>query len=306
MVPTAEVVVVAGAISFATTLGAVNANRTLFEDGFKEALVIAFAGENVEIAASDVAITSMDWLNDVEEPDVPPGSVIVSYSIAVPCASNCSAVGISSEAANAVTLDAAASGRFSVLSILSDTPSPGDVGPNPEPEPELGPEPQPESDRLVIESSTNTTASGFLLHSMLNEPGRNHLSYLVRFDVQLDASVQPSTRGGGTDTDAKDSFTIEVHPEWAPRGAARFAELVSLNFFDEARFFRVFRPAYPKPLLLLPANQPASAFKTSQLRQRVWAHMTHNACHCGWLLIHPRSRPCRRCAKLHGTIRATG
>ena len=107
---------------------------------------------------------------------------------------------------------------------------------------------------------------------MLNEPGRNHLSYLVRFDVQLDASVQPSTRGGGNDTDAKDSFTIEVHPEWAPRGAARFAELVSLNFFDEARFFRVFRPAYPKPLLLLPANQPASAFKTSQLRQRVWAH----------------------------------
>lgn len=32
---------------------------------------------------------------------------------------------------------------------------------------------------------------------------------------------------------------VEVHPEWAPVGAQRFAELVEQNFFDGARFFRV-------------------------------------------------------------------
>ena len=35
------------------------------------------------------------------------------------------------------------------------------------------------------------------------------------------------------------SFKVEVHPEWAPLGAARFAELVATpNFFDGVRFFR--------------------------------------------------------------------
>lgn len=35
------------------------------------------------------------------------------------------------------------------------------------------------------------------------------------------------------------NFTVLVHPDWAPRGAQRFAELVTVKFFDEARFFRV-------------------------------------------------------------------
>ena len=35
------------------------------------------------------------------------------------------------------------------------------------------------------------------------------------------------------------SFIVEVHPEWAPRGAARFVELVESSFFDGASFFRV-------------------------------------------------------------------
>jgi len=40
--------------------------------------------------------------------------------------------------------------------------------------------------------------------------------------------------GGGTG-----QFTVEVHPEWAPLGAARFTELVQQNFFTDVRFFRV-------------------------------------------------------------------
>lgn len=34
-------------------------------------------------------------------------------------------------------------------------------------------------------------------------------------------------------------FTVEVHPEWAPQGAARFSELVQKDFFSGVRFFRV-------------------------------------------------------------------
>lgn len=34
-------------------------------------------------------------------------------------------------------------------------------------------------------------------------------------------------------------FVVQVHPEWAPRGAARFRELVEAGFYDECRFFRV-------------------------------------------------------------------
>jgi len=51
--------------------------------------------------------------------------------------------------------------------------------------------------------------------------------FRVTFEVQ-------NLKGGGDG-----SFTVEVHPDWAPRGAARFAELVDKKFFDEARFFRV-------------------------------------------------------------------
>lgn len=35
------------------------------------------------------------------------------------------------------------------------------------------------------------------------------------------------------------SFTLEVHPDWAPKGAQRFKELVEANFFENVRFFRV-------------------------------------------------------------------
>jgi cyclophilin family peptidyl-prolyl cis-trans isomerase len=34
-------------------------------------------------------------------------------------------------------------------------------------------------------------------------------------------------------------FTLEVHPDWAPIGAARFLELVKAKYFDDSRFFRI-------------------------------------------------------------------
>jgi len=38
---------------------------------------------------------------------------------------------------------------------------------------------------------------------------------------------------------SKGSFVVEVHRDWAPRGADRFYNLVKNGFFNDARFFRV-------------------------------------------------------------------
>jgi peptidyl-prolyl cis-trans isomerase A (cyclophilin A) len=40
-------------------------------------------------------------------------------------------------------------------------------------------------------------------------------------------------------TTTKGDFTVEVHRDWAPKGADRFYNLVKIGFFDDAAFFRV-------------------------------------------------------------------
>ena len=68
--------------------------------------------------------------------------------------------------------------------------------------------------------------SALLLALAAIEPGASHPDdYRVQFDVETTAGPQ--------------SFTLKVHAEWAPVGAARFRELVSAKFYDDTRFFRV-------------------------------------------------------------------
>jgi cyclophilin family peptidyl-prolyl cis-trans isomerase len=59
--------------------------------------------------------------------------------------------------------------------------------------------------------------------------------------VWLMAAVQPQTPPQFTvrlET-SKGPIAIAVHRDWAPRGAARFYELVSSGYYDDARFFRI-------------------------------------------------------------------
>jgi cyclophilin family peptidyl-prolyl cis-trans isomerase len=38
---------------------------------------------------------------------------------------------------------------------------------------------------------------------------------------------------------SRGSFVVEVHRDWAPRGADRFHHLIAAGYFDDSRFFRV-------------------------------------------------------------------
>lgn len=68
-------------------------------------------------------------------------------------------------------------------------------------------------------------------------------------DREVPASVAPGTGDTKPCNDptafhvrfetSKGDFVVEVHPDWAPRGAARFRELVEAGFYDGCRFFRV-------------------------------------------------------------------
>jgi peptidyl-prolyl cis-trans isomerase A (cyclophilin A) len=47
---------------------------------------------------------------------------------------------------------------------------------------------------------------------------------------------------------SRGDFTVQVHREWAPRGADRFYNLVRHGFYDDVRFFRVIRD--PRPFMV--------------------------------------------------------
>ena len=53
------------------------------------------------------------------------------------------------------------------------------------------------------------------------------------YDVDVMVDVNGKAPGG------EQSFKIRVHPDWAPKGAARFQEIVKKNLLSDARFFRV-------------------------------------------------------------------
>ncbi len=57
--------------------------------------------------------------------------------------------------------------------------------------------------------------------------------------AQVAPDADPASLYAVEVTTDKGTFIAEVHPEWAPNGAARFRELVDAGFYDDVRFFRV-------------------------------------------------------------------
>jgi len=70
--------------------------------------------------------------------------------------------------------------------------------------------------------------------------------FRVKFDVKTTAGDE--------------SFTVLVHEDWAPIGAARFKELVQSGFYDDTRFFRVI------PSFMVQVRLPASRARLLPLR----------------------------------------
>lgn len=61
----------------------------------------------------------------------------------------------------------------------------------------------------------------FVLLCACSKPAQSPAEFKVRFDT------------------SKGPFVVEVHRDWAPKGADRFYQLVNSGYYDEARFFRV-------------------------------------------------------------------
>ena len=67
---------------------------------------------------------------------------------------------------------------------------------------------------------------------------RGALALIVCAMVLSEQPAAPPTFRVRLET-TKGPIVVEVHREWAPRGADRFYELVTARYFDDNRFFRV-------------------------------------------------------------------
>lgn len=91
------------------------------------------------------------------------------------------------------------------------------------PTPEAAPTATPAATATTTPSPTSTPMAA--PRAGLRDPARAQERAPSTFRVRFDTTKGP--------------FVVEVHREWAPRGADRFYNLARVGFFDEIRFFRV-------------------------------------------------------------------
>jgi len=86
--------------------------------------------------------------------------------------------------------------------------------------------------------SISMVAAGVLGAAAMAFAGQVNFSKAkLRTPAQLNETA-PATYKAAFDTSAG-AFVVEVHRDWAPKGADRFYNLVKNGFFDDTRFFRV-------------------------------------------------------------------
>jgi peptidyl-prolyl cis-trans isomerase A (cyclophilin A) len=91
----------------------------------------------------------------------------------------------------------------------------------------------------MIVRSMAVTVGALLLSSLAyaQESGVDLSKAKLRTPSALTEQAPPTFKAK-FDT-SKGPFVVEVHRDWAPKGADRFYNLVKNGFFDDARFFRV-------------------------------------------------------------------
>eukprot|EP01013_Petalomonas_cantuscygni_P005084 TRINITY_DN1558_c0_g1_i1.p1 TRINITY_DN1558_c0_g1~~TRINITY_DN1558_c0_g1_i1.p1 ORF type:complete len:184 (+),score=44.02 TRINITY_DN1558_c0_g1_i1:156-707(+) len=78
--------------------------------------------------------------------------------------------------------------------------------------------------------------------------------YKVRFNIITDAERKTPA-----------SFTIVVHPEWAPEGAKRFKDMLDSNFFAGVRFARTI-PGFMSQFGIHPDPETAAEWRTRRIK----------------------------------------
>ena len=78
--------------------------------------------------------------------------------------------------------------------------------------------------------------SNSVFEQKLRGGSAKHVAVRAEKENTWDARFELAGLVGGESTTA--SFTVRVHPEWAPLGAKRFGELVDSGFYRQARIFR--------------------------------------------------------------------
>ena len=90
---------------------------------------------------------------------------------------------------------------------------------------------------MIVRSTVLTVGSVLLASVAFAQGAGTDAKAKLRTPSQLTEQA-PERFKARFDT-SKGPFVIEVHREWAPKGADRFYNLVKNGFFDDTRFFRV-------------------------------------------------------------------
>mmetsp|Transcript_4601 Transcript_4601/g.6728 ORF Transcript_4601/g.6728 Transcript_4601/m.6728 type:complete len:264 (-) Transcript_4601:212-1003(-) len=86
---------------------------------------------------------------------------------------------------------------------------------------------------------TNTNNEAAVDTTISNVDNANDKNNDPDSDVNKDSNTIELDLANLTNEATTGKVIIQLHPEWAPKGVARFLELTDINFWQDCRFFRV-------------------------------------------------------------------